>query len=39
VPARKREQAEDERRCPVIELVVVVLILFFVFGGWRFSRR
>jgi hypothetical protein len=36
---RAREQAEDERRCPVLELVVVVLILFFVFGGWRFSRR
>jgi hypothetical protein len=39
VRPQAREQAEDGRRCPLLELIIVVVILFMVFGGYRFSRR
>jgi hypothetical protein len=33
------EQDQDERKYPMLELLVIILIVFFLFGGLRFSRR
>jgi hypothetical protein len=38
-PAAGDEQDRDEGRYPMLELLVIILILFFLFGGLRFSRR
>jgi hypothetical protein len=39
VPAAGGEQDRDERRCPMLELLIIILIVLFLFGGLRFSRR
>jgi hypothetical protein len=33
------EHSRPRKRCPVLELVVVILIVLFLFGGLRFGRR